>query len=65
VARRDQRRRTVAVAWLLGELDGTVEVPREWVCAALGLDADALADVVRRILGEEDGAGSPRRNERA
>jgi hypothetical protein len=30
VARRDHRRRTVAIAWLLGELDGTVQVPREW-----------------------------------
>jgi hypothetical protein len=47
VARRDHRRCTIALAWLLGELDGTVDVPREWVCAALGLDAEALADAVR------------------
>jgi hypothetical protein len=29
VARRDHRRRTVALAWLLGQLDGTVQVPRD------------------------------------
>jgi hypothetical protein len=33
-------------------------VPLEWVCAALGLDADALAAAVRRIAGEAGGACS-------
>jgi hypothetical protein len=36
---------------LCGGLDGEVAVPITMVCDALGLDADALADVVRRRDG--------------
>jgi hypothetical protein len=48
VARDEHRRRAVAVAWLLGELDGAVPLPVTLACAALDLDPAALAVAVRR-----------------
>jgi len=39
--------RALAQRWLAGELDATVDVPLAVVCAALNLDATALAAAVR------------------
>jgi hypothetical protein len=50
--------RTLARAWLAGELEDQVPLPVATVCDALGLDADALAAAVRRSQGEA-GPGSP------
>jgi len=41
--------RTLARLWLAGELEAEVTVPVAVACAALGLDAAALADAVRRL----------------
>ena len=41
------RRRQLARLWLLGELEQQVAVPVAVACAAVGIDADALAAVVR------------------
>jgi hypothetical protein len=53
VARAQVRRRAAARVlarrWLLGELDGDVVVPITVACGALGLDAEAVADAVRRL----------------
>jgi hypothetical protein len=42
-------RRALAVAWLCGQLEREVVVPLEVACTALGIDAAALAAVVRRL----------------
>ena len=51
LARRRAAARALARHWLCGALDAEVPVPITMVCDALGLDADALADVVRRRDG--------------
>jgi hypothetical protein len=43
--------RALAHRWLLGELDAEVVVPITVACSALGLDAEALGDAVRRRAG--------------
>ena len=43
-----QSRRELAIAWLLGALEDQVQLPVHTVCAALGVDPDALAQAVRR-----------------
>jgi hypothetical protein len=44
-------KRQLARRWLCGELDDQVALPIGFVCDALGLDAAALAAVVRRANG--------------
>jgi hypothetical protein len=44
------KRQALAAAWLTGQLDDQVVLPVATVCDGLGLDADALADAVRRRL---------------
>lgn len=41
-------RRALARSCLCGELDDQVQLPVHTVCAALGVDPDALAQAVRR-----------------
>jgi hypothetical protein len=51
--RRRATARALAHRWLLGDLDAEVTVPVAVACAALGLDADALAGTVRLSQGEQ------------
>jgi len=52
-ARAKPAQRIAARRWLCGALDTEVAVPFRWVCDMLGLDAEALADAVRRRRGAE------------
>jgi hypothetical protein len=47
-ARRRATARVLARCWLTGELEAEVSVPIAVACDALGLNAEALAEAVRR-----------------